>query len=709
MPLSRSLRTRITLLFLAALAIAAWRAGTESVAPDEVELGRCDAARGALRQLLSYGGSLLSQNEKTTVRDTIAQLNQAFASGGGTRATLLNCHSPISRVVYIFEQNPHVERLWAAGEGPATAAIERSWPSTEGLILLRLGLAGLDGDNAPQFVFRDLDLSTPREIKLDRARTSYLAVHIEGAKPGRSHRTVPVIAGGREVARLDLNVDVPVPGRLRVTIVDDASGQTTPAVAGLYAADKQLVVPADAIRFDNAGFAYRSGQLRPYYSMHYWPGTAEERQVFFVPGSFTLSLPAGRYKLIVGKGFEYTPVAATPEIAAGRETGIKVELKRWVDMPARGWYSGDGHVHYERLSPDANPPLLTWAQAEDVHLINVVRMGDALQTYFEQYQFGHPGRFTRPGYALVPGQEDPRTENFGHTLHMNLQSAIRFPNQYYLYDKVFDEAHRQGGLSGYAHAYQPLRFSFFVRENMTLNLPGRNVDFAEISEFGDIDTNVYYEFLNLGFRLTATAGSDVPWGHSIGTSRVYAYTGRRFNPDDWFAAIKAGRTFVTTGPMLDLQVNGERPGADLHVKAGDTLRITASAEGLHAAPEYLEVVQQGELIKSAPRTGRHLQLTTRFRVTGSTWIAARCAGAHTSPVYVHVGEEPTWKRDSVPDLIQTRMRQLDNLEQLTRTRIHPGQQGGWNNPEGFRAQVPEIVKRIAAAREIYRRMLEQAK
>ena len=201
----------------------------------------------------------------------------------------------------------------------------------------------------------------------------------------------------------------------------------------------------------------------------------------------------------------------------------------------------------------------------------------------------------------------------------------------------------------------------------------------------------------------------MPWGHSIGTSRVYAYTGRAFNPDDWFAAVKAGRTFVTTGPMLDLKVNGERPGAELQVKPGDTVSIEASASGLHAEPKYLEVVQHGEVIKAAPRTGRNLELSAAFRVTHSTWIAARCAGAHTSPIYVRVGDEPTWKRDSVPDLIQTRMQQLDAIEALTHKGVGTGGQGNWNNPDGFQNQIPELLKRVKIAREIYREMLEKAK
>jgi hypothetical protein len=344
-------------------------------------------------------------------------------------------------------------------------------------------------------------------------------------------------------------------------------------------------------------------------------------------------------------------------------------------------------------------------------MINVMRMGDALKTYYEQYAYGKEGRKVAPGFAIVPGQEDPRTSSIGHTLQLNLQSPIRFPDEYYLYDRVFDETHGQGGLAGYAHTYQPPGFGFWVRENMTMNVPRQKVDFVEISQNGDIDYHLFYEFLNLGFRLAATGGSDVPYTDTIGSSRVYAYTGSRFDPDTWFNAVKAGRTFVTTGPMLELTVNGEVPGSEIPAKPGDKLRIKATASGHVARPQYLEVVEQGDILKALGQPSGREQVSCEFpfKVRHSTWIAARCAGAVTSPVYVRVGEEPFWKLKDVPELIRTRLNQLDDVETLAKQGVPMGGEGGWNNPEGFRKQVPALLERVAAARKIYLDMLERTK
>ena len=53
------------------------------------------------------------------------------------------------------------------------------------------------------------------------------------------------------------------------------------------------------------------------------------------------------------------------------------------------------------------------------------------------------------------------------------------------------------------------------------------IDFVEVLQFSVINSMDYYDYLNLGFHLTAAAGSDMPWGSTIGEVRTYVYTGRR--------------------------------------------------------------------------------------------------------------------------------------------------------------------------------------
>ena len=124
----------------------------------------------------------------------------------------------------------------------------------------------------------------------------------------------------------------------------------------------------------------------------------------------------------------------------------------------------------------------------------------------------------------------------------------------FVYDVMFDGVHAQGGLTGYAHEAwaghyyrqtQPSRY-LYPTWDPTINLIRGKVDFLELLQFRRLGLDDFYDFLNLGVKLIASSGSDLPWGNTIGETRVYAYTGPHFSVDAWFDAFKRGRTFVTT-------------------------------------------------------------------------------------------------------------------------------------------------------------------
>ena len=310
-----------------------------------------------------------------------------------------------------------------------------------------------------------------------------------------------------------------------------------------------------------------------------------------------------------------------------------------------------------RPDKQADGRLLLWTKAEDLKIGNVLRMGDARRIYFPQYAFGKQGSVLDSGFALVPGQEDPRTAVLGHTISLNIQKPIRSEENYYLYSDVFDEAHRQGGITGHAHVSQE---DFLVNRDMSLNVPRGKVDFAEIAEFGKIEPRLYYEFLNLGFHLAAVGGSDAPWGGSVGDSRVYAYTGQKPNPDRWFDAVRRGHTFVTSGPMLEFTVDENIPGDVVSLGTGKTMMVEARVR--RGSPlvqiDPLEIVVNGEVIRSFKGGGNEIEAKFPLEVDHSLWIAARTHTSHTTPVYIEVAGRRTWKVEAAHALIGKRLEQF---------------------------------------------------
>jgi hypothetical protein len=526
-------------------------------------------------------------------------------------------------------------------------------------------------------------------------------------------------------------------GTLRVEIVDK-SGRGVPAMICITSrADNtwrtppngQFTTPFSTVRDFHNLLPWKPGDIGPVRlttgdfkdnnkRMLMYDGLAaypfwSEPAAYFVSRPFSIQLPAGKWRLAVYKGLEFLPAYEEFEIATSQSLERKIQLSRWVDMPAKGWYSGDPHVHYERMKPEHDELLLTWSQAEDVHLTNILSYGDFQKTYMPQRVYGKESHVGRGDYMLVSGNEDPR-ENIaeqGHVLTLNITAPVRDRQNYHLYDTAFDGVHAQGGLAGYAHVAWA---SWFIRLknpdsyptwDPSINAIKGKADFFEILQFRHLGLDDYYDFLNLGVRIAATAGSDVPWGATIGEVRTFAYTGRNFSADAWFAALKQGHTFVTNGPMLTLSVNDAIPGDELRLRRNGKLRILAEAWAPEAigAPKTLELIGDGRVIATARARGpKEGKLRLPFQVgaaANSMWIAARVtafngAVAHTSPVYIIVDGASFADRTQVPELVAKRLKVLDFIAGRIRDSRFTGAY-----PAG---EVEALSARLEEARKLYR-------
>lgn len=227
----------------------------------------------------------------------------------------------------------------------------------------------------------------------------------------------------------------------------------------------------------------------------------------------------------------------------------------------------------------------------------------------------------------------------------------------------------------------------------------------------------YYHFLDLGFKLTATAGSDFPWcgigpgwTSRIGDARFYTYLGDDFSFDSWRASLHAGHTFVSSGPVIDLKVNGKIPGDELDVTPGSRLTITATASG-HAEQvplERLEIVAHGKVIESVAsgdpgQTTEQLTIEMELPVEHGVWIAARArAGpqqaAHTTPVYVMVDGSGFHNPETALDYLALSERYLTELEREIARPNETLNQHAWRFREGLEARIAETREVIARLR-----------
>ncbi len=430
----------------------------------------------------------------------------------------------------------------------------------------------------------------------------------------------------------------------------------------------------------------------------------------YIDGTCQGWLPRGEVLVDVARGFEYEPVRTRVTIAPGQQE-LTLRLKRWCNMNARRWFSGDTHVHF--LSTHGSH---IEAQGEDLNVVNLLlSQWGHLFTNTEEFT-GGPS-VSRDGHTIVYASQENRQHMLGHLTLLGLKQPVMpwctdGPDEAEVGGTLevtmsdwADRCHAQGGTVILPHLPNP------NGEPAAMIATGR-VDAVEFLRHGAEHPGLsgmynhveYYRYLNGGYRLPLVGGtdkmsSDVP----VGLYRTYVYIppDQDFTYETWCVNLAAGRTFMSGGPIISLNVDGHAIGDTVRLSgSGGTVEVEAWAESIFPI-HTLEIVQQGRVVTATEdRTGaRRLELKTRIKVDGHTWLAARVSGpgytnpilhhdswrrgvmAHTSPIYVACGgdwwlfdQETTQYMLTLIDGSLTYIRELSPRDQPGTVTHHHGEE-----------------------------------
>jgi hypothetical protein len=367
-------------------------------------------------------------------------------------------------------------------------------------------------------------------------------------------------------------------------------------------------------------------------------------------------LPRGDVLVDVARGFEYEPLRTRLRIEPGQRE-LTLRLKRWTNMNAQRWFSGDSHVHFLGTQGAHRE-----AQAEDLNVVNLLQsQWGHLFTNTEDF-IGGPTTTNR-GQTIVYCSQENRQHLLGHLILWGLKAPVMpwctdGTGEAELGGALeetmsawADACHAQGGTVVIPHLPSP------NGEPATLIATGR-ADAVEMLRHGPYMHTEYYRYLNCGYRLPLVGGtdkmsSDVP----VGLYRTYVQIpeDEEFNYANWCKNVTGGRTFLSGGPLLHLKVEGQAIGDTVQLSGPGTVEVEAWAESIFPI-HTLQIVQQGRVVAtSEERQGaRRLSLKAKLQVNGHSWLAARCGGpnytslhhhdswqrglfAHTSPIYIACG------------------------------------------------------------------------
>lgn len=428
---------------------------------------------------------------------------------------------------------------------------------------------------------------------------------------------------------------------------------------------------------------------------------------FISPGRSQVEITAGAVELRVERGHEFQRVKKQLSIEDGA-TEHTVTLRRWIDMRKLGYLCGENHVHvpFEKLAPMFVAEGLDFGTI--LHWWNERRLpvadGDAVRTL----EFA--------GHSVPTSVYDAEVEHpWGSILITNLPaphdvSPLRaIPNL--LHAKRAHElgalVHYQAGWSrevgldallGYVDVINVCNNNFHLHRfqprshySNLLETPGLPVYRNTPEDMMRMNTETYYRLLNWGLRLAAGAESATGAKQTVvGYNRAYVRVEPGATIAEFYDAWKAGRNFVTNGPMLFLEVgDGHLPGDTISLPAtGAKLPIKVNARADQPL-ESVEIIQNGQVVrKFKPQSDAACEGETTIQVDSGCWIAARCVAydpllsdeelasfangeseqpsrlryAHTSPIYVTVNG----KGAAVQDSIAEGLRMLDQFEVFAR-------------------------------------------
>jgi hypothetical protein len=430
---------------------------------------------------------------------------------------------------------------------------------------------------------------------------------------------------------------------VHVRVSDAASGQPTPVRLRLTDAGGVCRMPFGRLtEFATAPGVDVGGQV-----------CLGDAKFAYIEGICEVHLPPGLVCVEASKGPEYLPLCREAVLGPG-QIALRLTMERALDWRSRGWYSGDGRV--QEISPHA---ARLEGAAEGLDVVNLL-------AHERPPQGDHPAAFVN---LLAFSGAQPALEGLpcvvvntcnthpvlGTVALLNCHRVV-YPLRFGAPDRLddwsvadwCDQCHRKRGLVVWPDLPR-LTTEHPQGEALAALLLGK-IDAFEVGP-GSNSWTKWYQLLACGQRLPLMGASGKDSNSlALGAMRTYARLepNQEFSYAAWIESVRAGRTFVTDGPLLSLTVNGQEIGSVLSLpQEGQTVHIQAEARSVTPFAR-LECVHNGAVIAASDtdREQRTAILAADVPIADSGWLGARCLGgdsvirAHTSPVYVQVEGRP---------------------------------------------------------------------
>ncbi len=444
---------------------------------------------------------------------------------------------------------------------------------------------------------------------------------------------------------------------LRIVTLDGTGGKPIPARVSVRPSGGEWIGAAD-----RSGRPFKSAGLPRLWSS----------------GRLEVEVPTGPTEVIASRPFARFPARAEVQVAPGSSTELTLELKAVADMAAMGWHGGDAHAHVIHGERHVSMDLATAVAISRAEGLDWVAFGEVWVSEGAQPP---PAELTRMCRDLTDGiflaawtQEHPK-DHLGHMACFPLGVDRTFAdavgeNAYagdlarresFAHFEILRSLRALGSLAIYTHPSREYGGTGESPANIARELPFDVVAAPWALEGLDVltdapdcsaDIRLWHFLLNRGLRLAACGFSDTCYdrtGECPGDTRTFAFLGGapRTMPSI-VDAVRRGRTFASTGPLVVFTVDGEPPGAVF--PAGEAVRkarVRAWNAVDHRDPHDPALLSKAIVIRSgrpwkewaAPGKASEAEWTFEIREEEAAWYSVEVHGssrrqlALTSPVY----------------------------------------------------------------------------
>jgi hypothetical protein len=450
--------------------------------------------------------------------------------------------------------------------------------------------------------------------------------------------------------------------RLKLRFVDAGSSESTAALVRIYDEEGRRILLRSLLTRAAALSAKSIGESS-FAHMDSWS---------IVPGECVVEVPQALLTIEAIHGPNSKRFVETVDLRDKSQAAIESRIERLISGKYP-WRSGNAHLHLQQMSLEEAERYACETAAGDgydlVFLSYLERAGADEHYISNTFTPDDLARFTRRSGVLFGYGEEFRhnfvnnSEGYGHVMFLDLDKLILPASLGYAITRAtnddgglrsgIEQARAQNATVLWCHGTQgfediPNWFAGLIDVQMIFDQGSR----------GTYETAIY-RYLNAGLHVPLATGTD--WFFRD-MAMAYVQVDEPLTAGHWLEALRAGRSFISNGPLITFTINGQSVGATIDVKAGNALDIAASIQ-CRGDFNDLELVRNGHVVARANAVIRDDRYIAEFHgslaADEPAWFAVRATPfsanydnpeefgvgfndygkpyfSHSSPIYVAV-------------------------------------------------------------------------